>query len=473
MSEMLNLAQKYEIKAVDSVEVSDEEITVTSQQMELVRKFIIICGFKGLADYTTKFTAKKITPEMMQKLSLLANDISAAFPSHEINLRRTDGKFSTATQVMSVLRTLLTYIGVRWRSGRTKNSIYIMLLCDDICAYDCALIKHIERVKGAVDCQPLKFVIDRDAVTYICSRPFLVLRSEKNADWLKLNTKKLKIVDCPAEIIGNQYFVLFGGCISYHGKIDKKNVYPCKYLDFTTMAYHEIAILFDLSGLINPITAALTITMEVTPFINPSVPSASNEMLEYPWIYPNCVLRMFSGVAGTTRTPEYCDTRVQEYTKYIQNGTLSYRNVPMQCVNGLSVKTELRENVYRVKDFEWLFCPDVHNMQVDYLELRYRVVTSQSSIMLDIHNHNKDIYKIAVYHDGKEVKPPINVIIIDQMTRKQSSSPFIQEQLTSLPQVELTEPFTWVHYIMYIEIADIEPSTYFVDVTYKSKDKIL
>ncbi len=104
---------------------------VTYEQIQLVKKFIIVCGFKGLTDYETEFGGCDITEEITNKLNLLASEIDKHFPMYEINLKRTNLKFTSVTLIMNTLRTLLTFIGIRWKSRRVRSNILIKILSDD------------------------------------------------------------------------------------------------------------------------------------------------------------------------------------------------------------------------------------------------------------------------------------------------------------------------------------------------------
>ncbi len=143
----------------DNTDNSDDEKTITSQQLKVVDKFIKTCGFRGLMDYETKISAKNITDEKICKLNDLSHKIDKLFPQHEINLRRTNYIFTSSILVMSILRGLLTYIGIRWKSIRTKKSIYIQLISNDITVYDRSTLCHDEYIKKCIDNKPLKIEI--------------------------------------------------------------------------------------------------------------------------------------------------------------------------------------------------------------------------------------------------------------------------------------------------------------------------
>lgn len=287
-------------KADTASETSSEENTITSQQLKIVKKYAKICGFKGLMDYQTKVTAKNITDDVILSLNKLAVEINELFPIHEINLKRTNFKFTSSTLVMSVLRGLLTYVGIRWRSTRTKSSIHISLVPDEECDYDKSVATHAEFINKCVDCKPIIFeVLGKDNVIMPTKNTYGLLLESKRYPWMKDNVKKLKIIDIPTNIIGLNYFLIMGNDIIYSGKLNGKNIYPVKYIPFRLVMFNNISmyIHFDL---VDP--SSLKLKFEYTPFMCDNFHKYFESMMTIPWSYPNNILRFFSGMMGPSHS---------------------------------------------------------------------------------------------------------------------------------------------------------------------------
>lgn len=295
----------------DSSSESEDDMTITSQQLDIVKQFMKVCGFDGLMDYYTKISAKDITDEILVELNKLAPEIDSLFPIHEINLRRTCLKFTTATLVMSVLRNLLTCVGIRWKSTRTKKGIFISLVSDEICDYDRALIAHESYVKNCDDCKPLELNIKCKDIVKNHNKKYFLSFSTCEYTMLKLNIKKLKITNLPQEMVGMPYYISIGGTYAFSGKLNNKNLFPTKYIPFSLMSFHEYTI-YIYCDTFNP--KDITLKCQLTPYIDNNKISI-NTMLCLPWIAKTSnILKIASGMGGLSRIS---NDLFEEYLKHI------------------------------------------------------------------------------------------------------------------------------------------------------------
>jgi hypothetical protein len=300
-------------KDLDSDSDSGDNVTITSQQLDIVKKFMKVCGFNGLMDYHTKISAKDITNEILIELNKLASKIDSLFPIHEINLRRTGLKFTTATLVMSVLRNLLTYVGIRWKSYRNKKGIFISIVSDEICEYDRTCIEHLEYVKKCDDCEALKFSVKCKNIAKTHDKTYYLFLDSSSFGWMKLDIKKLKITNLPKEMKGLYYHIFIGCRHVFTGTLDNKNLFPTKYIPFSKMGFHCVHIIIYCDKF-NPTNIMLT--FDLTPYIdNNRIPI--DNVLCLPWFAKtNNILRIISGMGGLSKTP---DDFYIEYSKHVDN----------------------------------------------------------------------------------------------------------------------------------------------------------
>ncbi len=382
-----DLERLYKLEEAKKVEYcSDDDRTITSQQVDVVKKYIKICGFKGFADYTTKFCAKNVTEQMMRELDKLSDTINDLFPTYEVNLKRTSNRFTSSSLVMSVLRTLLTYIGIRWKSTRTKSSIYIMLVSDEICNFDKCAIKHAEYAKECIDCKALNFTVDskKHIVETMDGYKLFILNSMENK-WMKLNTKKLKLTGCTTEMLGCDYFILGGGSIIHNGKINNKNLYPVKYIPFMQTVYHDITLIINCGK--KSIDSLLT--FELTPYKPPSDFDFNEDaMIDIPWVYPETILRMCSGMMGLSRETPFKDTIIKYYIDDIETTAdgkkiLDCDKITHNLPNGLIICMNDR---YRINN--WL-SPNIDAIRnlIDYFSVRFIFNPSDTTYEINLYEY--------------------------------------------------------------------------------------
>lgn len=187
-NEMIELAE-----LDDERSVSSTENDVTSNQLQLVSNFAKTCGFKGLMDYDTEVSARTLKSiGALNKLNRYAKDIDRLFPVHEINLRRTDYQFTSETLAMNVLRSLLTFVGIRWTSRRTRDTIYISLVPEEHHERVMTIVKE-QLWKPATALTAREFeipLVDCLFPVYHKENPDLLITDEI-APWLLNDTKKL------------------------------------------------------------------------------------------------------------------------------------------------------------------------------------------------------------------------------------------------------------------------------------------
>jgi hypothetical protein len=102
---------------------------VTYEQLALTGEIVKIFGFKGLCDYDTEISSQSVNRQQLYSdLGDMLGKIDSLFPTHDINVRRLSGTVTSITIAMNILRSLLTYCGVPWRTRRKNKTITIKLV---------------------------------------------------------------------------------------------------------------------------------------------------------------------------------------------------------------------------------------------------------------------------------------------------------------------------------------------------------
>lgn len=422
-----HIDQLYDLKPVKKSTYKCD--TITSSQVDVVKKFITICGFHGFMDYTTKICAGNITDEVIKKLNKIANEICDLFPVHEVNLNRTNGKFSSSSQVMSILRTLLSYIGIRWKSIRTKKSIYIMIVSEEINNYDRCVIKHKEYIMNCTDCEPLYFTINTKEHMYTTPDDYnLIVFESGDYKWLLLNTKKLKIIDCPKELSNCHYYIFAGNNIIHHGKINDDNLYPTKYVPFKNSCYHEIKMIINCGK--NKINN-INIKFKLTPFKHSSDNADIHNVVEIPWTLPNCVLRFFFGMCVPSESIKFIKKQEQFYL----NSIIKEKGVKILDCDLLPDNGHPNQLIFNY--FSELLKLDFVSVaflldNVDLLSIKFIITPLKSSYLLNL-SHNllyicrktKSICDIVVTNtNNNEVDTNVNISIqlIDKINKQKTTT---------------------------------------------------
>lgn len=106
---------------------------VSYEQLKLVSEIVKVYGFKGLADYDTEVSSQSIKSDAtLDALCSFLSGIKNLFPTHDINVTRLNGIVHNVTTAMNILRSLLTYCGIPWRTRRKNNTVTIKLVDPDL-----------------------------------------------------------------------------------------------------------------------------------------------------------------------------------------------------------------------------------------------------------------------------------------------------------------------------------------------------
>lgn len=275
----------------DNNSASSFENDITSAQLKLVSKFVKTCGFKGLMDYETEVSARTLSTNLViSKLDKYAKDIDRLFPVHEINLRRTDFKFTSETLAMNILRSLLTFVGVRWNSRRTQSTVFIRLVPEEQYEHTMNLIKDPRIAKPEISTANLTF----SEIASECSYPryqdnFLNIILTKK--WMQTNTKTLSVStvsvdgkDCSDLLQGKPYHICCGGYQIFEGKIDiGKNLYPTKYVPFASLFAHELTLIIELTDISQQDIDQLILVFSLVAY-NDGKPQENQDLTSVNWI---------------------------------------------------------------------------------------------------------------------------------------------------------------------------------------------
>jgi len=435
-------------KKTDSDSDSGDNVTITSQQLDIVKKFMKVCGFDGLMDYYTKISAKDITDEILVELNKLASEIDSLFPIHEINLRRTGLKFTTATLVMSVLRNLLTYVGIRWKSYRNKKGIFISLVSDEICDYDKALIEHAEYAKKCDDCKSLSFNVKCKNIVKTHDKTYYWFLDSYGFGWMKLDIKKLKITNLPKEMKGLYYHIFIGCNHVFTGTLGNKNLFPTKYIPFSKMGFHCVHIMIYCDKF-NPTNTMLT--FELTPYIdNNRIPI--NNIIRLPWIAKtNNILRIASGMACLSKVT---DDFYTEYSKHVDNKkVLDLRNTEGMIFPNPYWKNCDNEADYDILEYFKLSNYDMCNI-VDEIVHYYQFTTTDTKYKVYLNNYFQD-YSISslqlMYDPQKQAKFTYCFVSADEIKKKHD---YVKNESFNFMTIIDKEPI--ISKCLYIKISNLE-----------------
>lgn len=247
---------------------SSDTDNVTYSQLRLVSKFVKMAGFKGLMDYETEISARDIASIGCDKFNQYTREIDRLFPVHDINLRRTDFKFASETLVMNVMRSLLTAVGVRWSTRRTRNTINLKLVPEneqldmDIYKKRISLKENakVEKCHTNVLCQ-----------NHLCYSPdnqisFLLSSSDPDCKFLRHGLRNLemninvygsssqlgskRLVEFQSEFMESfknaSYTIHIGGNLVYRdlmkNAFERDNLFPVRFVPLHTLVWHLVEI---------------------------------------------------------------------------------------------------------------------------------------------------------------------------------------------------------------------------------------
>ena len=222
----------------------DRDLAV--QQCQVIDRYIQECGFKSLSDFETEVSAKSLKDNnCLPRLNILANDLDRLFPVHDINLRRTGLKITSETLAMNILRSLLSFACIPWRSHRTSNCNSIRLLSEpdqktiEVAKSITNNIKKAEVASAVVTTLQLSCRID----------PCFYSRYSLSYTLPKGTIKSLKITEIdPVKIDGCPYSIYSGGNLIYYSKIyTSQDILPVDALFLpvyceSTLVIHNILV---------------------------------------------------------------------------------------------------------------------------------------------------------------------------------------------------------------------------------------
>lgn len=370
-----------------------EDDNVTYAQLKLVTRFVKLCGFKGLMDYDARVSAKDIKNVGTASFDQFAKEIDKLFPVHEINLRRTDFRFTSETLVMNVLRSLLTFVGVRWKSRRTKDTIYISLIPEDEQEQTAAYIQHLNFKDAIADTDATEYILpvehvvlphyDRDTVA-------LVFRTS-NTKWLLNNIKTLTVhlqefngTNRDSLLEGKTYYIFIGGSPVYKGTYSSthSNIFPVTHVPLRLAKYMETAFVFDVD-IPTDLVPCLKLVCKLKTY---TCDKTSEEMVIISWEGSN-TLRFIANLAGLAYQIQL-DDDLRHKTDIFNNSHGSkivrvlyakefYNRIRIPCntypiSSGIPLKTlsDIKDAFAVVEDAECKFIPSEQVIYVHYSILR-------------------------------------------------------------------------------------------------------
>lgn len=222
---------------------------ITNEHLSLVSILLKNYGFKGLMDYETEVSATSIRdiPDFYTKLNEHTRTIDRLFPVHDINVRRCNFKIETGTQAMNILRSVLTYVGIPWRSRRTNNTIKLRLVDLDQqegLIGNIQLNTHLESLRDetvTTHTYPCHRVVNSmlsEPYTYrhgyeLCYR--LTVTGLEDRD-----ISKIQVTDM--SLLGKAYTIRVGSSPMWCSRIGSDNLLPMPLLPTSQLRYHKLEI---------------------------------------------------------------------------------------------------------------------------------------------------------------------------------------------------------------------------------------
>lgn len=126
---------------------------VTFEQLSLLSDLVKVYGFKGLSDYETEVSPSNLKRETFQEIAKYLGSIKQLFPTHDVNVARLNGVVNSVTVAMNILRSLLVYCGIPWRTRRKNNTIAMRLVDHDmhlLTLIEAKLMDHTENASVSI-----------------------------------------------------------------------------------------------------------------------------------------------------------------------------------------------------------------------------------------------------------------------------------------------------------------------------------
>jgi len=393
---------------------------VTSEQLELVREIVKVYGFKDLTDYATEVSSSSIKkdPDFYDNVSKYVSTIGSLFPTHDVNVSRLNGSITNVTTAMSILRSLLTYCGILWRTRRKDKTIAIRLIDKDThmmimteCEVQSSSKIQIEQVtqKAPYTTYTNCYETETDR-RYNIHINVPVWKKGMKLCSLQLDEKfsnHKKVLEC-------------GSCYVY--TTTQKEMIPESMRWLPWLKYHQYSVV--ICDLLKPMTEKdITVHYELTEPDEPEPPSAMLNCIT-PGCGPKCSLKdkvnFFMVMSDMGGLRYHCTCPGTGYKPYIMEKNVvyriesSYHNVcPSQVVfASIPIKTmdtrEIRNVPYRFKVIS-------ENVKVENCEPDangwYNTSTSGWWCHVRNVNNEKIVYDIEQLDGVGKVAPPSDELL--------------------------------------------------------------
>ena len=143
------------------------------RELQLLSELIKVYGFKNLMDFETEISAQtlKKLPNFLNKINSFSPKINQLFPINVINLRRTNLKFTTETLALNILKSMLSYCLIPWKTRRTANTVLLSLEPHSLQNRRLNIVSHLnklpnQRYEEVYEVENLFSQLDKSDETY-------------------------------------------------------------------------------------------------------------------------------------------------------------------------------------------------------------------------------------------------------------------------------------------------------------------